>query len=71
MNDKYATEYDKKQAATMKNDARNKILDTQYQELMRRKQLEEARILQEKAMLQEKWGEDAQRAKGNKSIHIC
>lgn len=61
MNDKYATEFDKQQAARLKNQARNAVLDTQYQDLLKRKELEKQRVLQEKQMLREKWSDDAQR----------
>lgn len=67
MHDKYATEHAKQQAAMAKTQARNQILEQQYQDLLRRKKEEENLTEQEKLMLKEKWANNAKRLHGNKN----
>lgn len=64
MNNKYAVEAKKAESASMKNTARNQILDKQYQDLQRRKNLDLSKQQQEKNMLNTKWSAELQTLKG-------
>ena len=60
---KYETENRKKQLAEEKNRQRNKILDSQFDDLMKRKNDNKHRTELEKKMLNEKWSQELQNLK--------
>jgi hypothetical protein len=53
----------KEEEARRKTEARNRILDDQYKDLLRKKEVELDAVEKEKMMLREKWAQDNARAK--------